>query len=47
MESLLIIMQQQGIVILNVAGPRASEEPGVAEFVTAALKKAILPDEKT
>jgi hypothetical protein len=37
--------RQHGIKVLNVAGPRGSQAPGVAEFVTAALTKALRPDE--
>jgi hypothetical protein len=44
-ELLREFIGQHGIRVLNVAGPRASEEPDVAEFVTASLAKALLPDE--
>jgi hypothetical protein len=33
---------QNGIRVLNVAGPRASEEPTVAEFVNLVLTKALM-----
>jgi hypothetical protein len=36
-------LQQHGIVVLNVAGPRASEEPGVGPFVKAVLSHALKP----
>ena len=38
-------IRQHGIKVLNVAGPRGSQAPGVAEFVTATLTKALRPDE--
>ena len=38
-------IRQHGIKVLNVAGPRGSQAPGVAEFVTATLTKALPPDE--
>jgi hypothetical protein len=36
-------IRQHDIKVLNVAGPRGSQEPGVAEFVMATLTKALLP----
>jgi len=36
-------LRQHGIVVLNVAGPRASEEPGVDRFVKAVLAQALKP----
>jgi hypothetical protein len=36
-------IQQNNIRVLNVAGPRASKEPNVAEFVIAALDAALKP----
>ena len=36
-------MQQNNIRVLNVAGPRASKEPAVAEFVIATLDAALKP----
>jgi hypothetical protein len=33
-------IQQHDITVLNVAGPRASEEPGVGDFVQAVLSLA-------
>jgi hypothetical protein len=40
--SLKDFIQGHGIAILNVAGPRASKEPGVAEFVKTTLMKALV-----
>jgi hypothetical protein len=39
-------IQKHRITVLNVAGPRASEEPGVGEFVTATLS-GVLKGEKS
>jgi len=36
-------LQQNNIRVLNVAGPRASKEPAVAEFVIATLDAALKP----
>jgi hypothetical protein len=36
-------MQQNNIRVLNVAGPRASKEPKVAEIVIATLDAALKP----
>ena len=33
-------IEGHGVKLLNVAGPRASKEPGVGEFVIRTLKKA-------
>jgi hypothetical protein len=33
-------LKEQGIVVLNVAGPRASEEPQIGQFVKAVLSHA-------
>jgi hypothetical protein len=33
-------IKQNGVAVLNVAGPRASEESGVGEFVGAVLSRA-------
>jgi hypothetical protein len=33
--------KEHGIVVLNVAGPRASEEPEVSQFVEAVLSHAL------
>jgi hypothetical protein len=38
-----VFLRQHGIVVLNVAGPRASEEPGVDRFVKAVLAQALKP----
>ena len=40
-ELLRAFIVQHGIRVLNVAGPRASKEPDVAEFVTATLTLAL------
>jgi hypothetical protein len=37
-------IQQNNIRVLNVAGPRASKEPGVAEFVISTLAQALQHD---
>jgi hypothetical protein len=34
-------LKEHGIVVLNVAGPRASEEPEVSRFVNAVLTQAL------
>jgi hypothetical protein len=34
-------LKEHGIVVLNVAGPRASEEPEVSQFVKAVLSHAL------
>jgi hypothetical protein len=34
-------LKEHGIVVLNVAGPRASEEPDVSQFVKAVLSRAL------
>ena len=34
-------IKEHGIVVLNVAGPRASEEPEVSQFVNAVLTHAL------
>jgi hypothetical protein len=39
-ESLKAFVQEYGIKVLNVAGPRASKEPGVGEFVVRTLGQA-------
>jgi hypothetical protein len=36
-------MEENNILVLNVAGPRALKEPKVAEFVIAALDAALKP----
>jgi len=33
-------LREHGIVVLNVAGPRASEQPEVGQFVKAVLSHA-------
>jgi len=44
-ERLREFIDQHGINVLNVAGPRRSKEPDVAEFVQATLTKTLLRDE--
>ena len=39
-------IEERGVRVLNVAGPRGSKEPDVAMFVTMTLKKVLVPDEK-
>jgi hypothetical protein len=36
-------LKEHGIVVLNVAGPRASEEPDTGKFVQAVLSRALEP----
>ena len=36
-------LKEHGIVVLNVAGPRALEEPEVSQFVNAVLSRALEP----
>ena len=38
-----VFLKDHGIVVLNVAGPRASEEPDTGEFVQAVLSLALKP----
>jgi hypothetical protein len=38
-----VFINDHGIVVLNVAGPRASEEPDTGEFVQAVLSLALKP----
>jgi hypothetical protein len=40
-------IQQHRIAVLNVAGPRESEEPGVGEFVRVVLASALKRKEST
>jgi hypothetical protein len=40
-ERLTAFIQQHNIHVLNVAGPRASEEPEVGQFVADVLNKAL------
>jgi hypothetical protein len=35
-------IKEHGITVLNVAGPRASEQPDLGEFVKAVLSRALL-----
>ena len=37
-------LREHGIVVLNVAGPRASEEPDIGRFAQAVLSHALKPD---
>ena len=39
-DALRVFVEKHGVKVLNVAGPRASEEPGVGEFVMSTLDKA-------
>jgi Circularly permutated YpsA SLOG family len=36
-------LKEHGIVVLNVAGPRTSEEPDIGKFVQAVLSHALKP----
>ena len=38
-EKLSAFVEKHGVKVLNVAGPRASKEPGVGEFVIGTLDK--------
>ena len=40
MGKLKAFIEGHGVKLLNVAGPRASKEPGVGKFVMSALDKA-------
>jgi Circularly permutated YpsA SLOG family len=40
--TLKVFVREHGVKVLNVAGPRASEEPGVGEFVRKTLEKALV-----
>jgi CheY-like chemotaxis protein len=42
-DQLLRFLEEHSVGVLNIAGPRASEEPGVGEFVTAVLDQALRP----
>jgi Circularly permutated YpsA SLOG family len=39
-ESLKAFVEEHGVKVLNVAGPRESKEPGVGEFVMRTLEEA-------
>jgi Circularly permutated YpsA SLOG family len=39
-DKLVAFVQDHGVKVLNVAGPRASKEPGVGEFVVRTLEEA-------
>jgi hypothetical protein len=39
-DSLKAFVEEYGVKVLNVAGPRASNEPGVGEFVVRTLEQA-------
>ena len=41
-EKLRAFVEEHGVKVLNVAGPRASKEPGVGEFVMSTLDKAFI-----
>jgi hypothetical protein len=42
-QQLITWMQQSNVRVLNIAGPRASKEPTVAEFVITTLDAALKP----
>ncbi len=42
-SELLLFISNYKIVTLNIAGPRASDEPEVYQFVKSTLEKAIFP----
>ena len=42
-EKLRAFVEEHGVKVLNAAGPRASKEPGVGEFVMRTLDKAFGP----
>ncbi|MCL5098402.1 MAG: putative molybdenum carrier protein [Candidatus Omnitrophica bacterium] len=44
-EELRQFIAEHGIMVLSVAGPRASKEPGIAEFVKATLTQAFTYNE--
>jgi hypothetical protein len=39
-DALRVFVEKHGVKVLNVAGPRASKEPGVGEFVMRTLEEA-------
>ena len=39
-DALRVFVEKHGVKVLNVAGPRASKEPGVGEFVMRILQLA-------
>ena len=45
-NQLRMFIQEHRIIVLNVAGPRESEEPGVGVFVKVILTAAFEPDVK-
>lgn len=45
-RKLVAFVRDNGITTLNVAGPRASSEPTIAEFVMKVLDEALTPDPK-
>jgi hypothetical protein len=45
-ETLKTFVQEHGVKVLNVAGPRASKEPGVREFVMRTLEEAFCREQK-
>jgi hypothetical protein len=40
-KRLNVFLQEHGITVLNIAGPRESEEPGIGKFVDAVLSLAL------
>ena len=39
-DALRVFVENPGVKVLNVAGPRASNEPGVGQFVVRTLEEA-------
>ena len=39
-DALRVFVEKHGVKVLDVAGPRASKEPGVGEFVVRTLEEA-------
>jgi len=40
-DALRAFVEQHGVKVLNVAGPRASKEPGVVNFLAAVLDRVL------
>jgi alkanesulfonate monooxygenase SsuD/methylene tetrahydromethanopterin reductase-like flavin-dependent oxidoreductase (luciferase family) len=40
-DALRVFVEKHGVKVLKVAGPRASKEPGVGEFVMRTLEEAL------
>jgi hypothetical protein len=45
-DKLRAFVAEHGVKVLNVAGPRASKEPGVGEFVVRTLEEAFCCERK-